>query len=540
MTPKDRLLYSQMLDTPAKRQLELARCARNIVHWVNTWCWTYSPWEANAGRNPHIPITLFPRQVEFLRWLEERERNQESGLCDKSREVGMSYLCCYFSIHRWLFRPGYSVGFGSRKEIYVDKKGSLDSLFGKIRVIIDSLPDWMRPEGYDAAKHATYMQIANPKNGATITGEAGDNIGRGGRKSIYFVDESAFLAHPELAERSLSQNTRVRIDVSTPNGNGNWFYKRRFSGLVPVFTFHWRDDPRKDDAWYENMKREFDPVTVAQEIDIDYSASIENVFIPSRWVRAAVDLNLPASGPLVVGLDIAEQGRDRTVMIPRCGPVVMNPIDWGDCTTHTTAYRVIEECDKLAVTTCNYDSVGVGTGPKGIWEARAQENLLGFVANPVNVGATPTETYWSDGKSSKEKFYNLKAELWWRLRARFENTYEHVVEGIPHEPHEMISIPNHSQLISELSIPKIIRLELGKIKVESKDQLRARGVKSPDFADALVLSEVGNVDPVKVTPLGRTDSPLIGMPRNAIEQRPLDDDDVRSTWESPDYLGMKF
>jgi hypothetical protein len=103
-----------------------------------------------------------------------------------------------------------------------------------------------------------------------------------------------------------------------------------------------------------------------------------------------------------------------------------------------------------------------------------------------------------------------------------------------------VSQLNHSQLISELSIPKIIRLELGKIKVESKDQLRARGVKSPDFADALVLSEVGNVDPVKVTPLGRTDSPLIGMPRNAIEQSSLDDDDLRSTWESPDYLGMKF
>lgn|GEM_PF-3269057 len=72
--------------------------------------------------------------------------------------------------------------------------------------------------------------------------------------------------------------------------------RRRFSGKHEVFTFHWRDDPRKSEEWYEQQKAKKNPVTVAQELDLDYTASIEGICIPAAWVRAAVGLPLPA-GP---------------------------------------------------------------------------------------------------------------------------------------------------------------------------------------------------------------------------------------------------
>ena len=109
--------------------------------------------------------------------------------------------------------------------------------------------------------------------GTIIKGEAGDNIGRGGRSSIYFKDESAFYERPDKIEAALSQNSDVKIDVSTPNGTGNPFYRKRHGGQIPVFTFHWRQDPRKDQAWYDNQKRILDPVILAQEVDIDYTSS---------------------------------------------------------------------------------------------------------------------------------------------------------------------------------------------------------------------------------------------------------------------------
>ena len=55
-------------------------------------------------------------------------------------------------------------------------------------------------------------------------------------------------------------------------------------------------------------------------------------------------------------------------------------------------------------------------------------------------------------------------------------------------PDEMISIPNHPQLIAELSMPLAQRTASGKIKIESKDDMHRRGLKSPNYADALVLA----------------------------------------------------
>jgi hypothetical protein len=70
---------------------------------------------------------------------------------------------------------------------------------------------------------------------------------------------------------------------------------------------------------------------------------------------------------------------------------------------------------------------------------------------------------------------SLRAELWWLLPTRFENTYEHVVHGIPHKPEEMISIPNHEQLIAELSMPLHFFTETGKVQIESEKDMQSRG-----------------------------------------------------------------
>ena len=54
-------------------------------------------------------------------------------------------------------------------------------------------------------------------------GEAGDNIGRGDRTTLYLVDEAAFLQRPLLIDAALSQTTRCRIDLSSVNGMTNPF-----------------------------------------------------------------------------------------------------------------------------------------------------------------------------------------------------------------------------------------------------------------------------------------------------------------------------
>lgn len=527
----ERLLHLERVNRePYLRSLEVAVCRNDPAHWVNHWCFTYDPREQPSLR----PFDLFPKQAEFLTWLQQREAAEEDGLVEKSRDMGVTWLCAAYALHGWLFRQGFSVGFGSRKRELVDAIGNPDSILEKVRILIRNLPGWMVPAAFKPAAHDNLCKILNPATGSAITGEGGDDIGRGGRQSLYFVDEAAHLQHPDLVEASLSQTSRCRVWVSTPEGQGNPFAKKRHGGNIAVFTFHWKDDPRKNGwveknaaseivrggngqapnpaeggtvlyPWYEREKRRLDnPVVIAQELDIDYTASLEGVCIPAAWVRAAVGLPLKASGLAIGGLDVADEGANRNVFISRRGPVVSRPVDWGQLNTTQTAHRAADEAEREQVFTLNYDSIGVGAGLRGTYNS--SERRFKFRTNAVNVGQAPTDTRWPDGKTSKERFLNLKAELWWILRTRFEKAYEHRLwlEGNPdgkrHPDEEMISLPNDERLISQLSLPRYFATETGKIKIESKEQLSRRGVASPDFAEALVLTFM--VVPVMGQPSG--------------------------------------
>jgi phage terminase large subunit len=481
---------------PGRQALELAYCAIDPVHWFNRWAWTFDPRLLAQGLPAFIPFDLFPRQEDYIRWLKEREAGQEQGLVEKSRDAGVSWIDAGYAVHGYLFRPGFVCGFGSRKLELVDTIGDPDSIFEKIRILLRNLPAWMMPAGFSWKVHDNFCKLIHPSTGATLNGEGGDDIGRGGRASLYFVDEAAFLARASKVDAALSQTSNVLIWVSTPNGPGNQFYKKRFGGKIAVFIFDWREDPRKDDAWYEKQKATLDPVVLAQEVDRDYSASIEGICIPAQWVKAAVEfrewlkaekgIELPVRGPKVAGLDIAEEGKNKSVFIERQGPQVEWPSAFPQANTTQTAWKARDEALARKIETINYDVIGVGVGVKGTWDS--SEAPLPFTAVPINGGSSPTETIWPGGKTSADLFLNLRAELWWRLRLRFEKTYE-VRQGIGEHPlDECISLPNCAELIADLSLPLAESTETGKIRIESKAKMAQRGVKSPDYADALVYA----------------------------------------------------
>jgi len=193
---------------------------------VRDWGLTTDPRRLEVGLDPVMPFLPWPRQVEYLQWVMRKWRNGERGLCEKSRDCGVTWLSVAFAVSQWLFRPGFTCGFASRKEELVDKRGDLNAIFPKIWWFIENIPRVFLPKGFGPDCRA-HMRILNPENEAAITGEAGDNIGRGGRAALVFVDEAAFIEHQEAVDASLSQTTNCQIDISTPNGNGNLFYRKR-------------------------------------------------------------------------------------------------------------------------------------------------------------------------------------------------------------------------------------------------------------------------------------------------------------------------
>lgn len=232
------------------------------------WGQIFEPRNPEIGLPSRIPFVFFPRQVDWLDWTLERWKLRQRGITQKSRGSGVSWLAVALSCTLCLFNEGLSIGFGSRKSELVDQLGDPKSLFFKARMFLESLPPEFRC-GWNADRDARQMRISFPETGSVMTGEGGDQIGRGDRTSLYFVDEAGFLEHPELAEGSLADTTNCRIDISTAPEPSSPFWAR-VDALPPqqIFTFHWREDPRRDKAWEEKARRELAPAIFDREFGI--------------------------------------------------------------------------------------------------------------------------------------------------------------------------------------------------------------------------------------------------------------------------------
>ncbi|MGL5923894.1 hypothetical protein [Chroococcidiopsis sp.] len=455
------------------------QCQRDLNYWVENFLWTYDPRQKPAM----IPVRLFPKQREYLDWRCDRRVNKENGVIEKSRDAGVTYMNLFHHLHCWLFEDGYKGTFGSRVENLVDKRGDPDCIFEKMRMTLRWLPTWMLPQSFNWNKHDNYMRLVNPDRDSTITGQGGSNMGRGGRSTVYDVDEFAFVEHAASVDAAISSNSDCIFYTSTPQGIGNLFYQKRFSDDYQVFTIKWQDDPRKSQEWYEAQKRKFDPVIIAQEIDLDYSASIEGIYIPGEWVRAAINLVVAPVGKESAGLDVATSGKNKTVLIIRRGPKILDIHDWQGLDGTQTTYKTKEILETRGCPHLNFDADGSGeaiTGPL------SNMTDLHFTFTPLRGASSPSDIYWeTEQKTSKQKFHNKRAELWGIVRDRFRKTYDYVHNGIYYPEEELISIPNHPHLIAQISQPLRKWTAAGKILIESKEDMRKRGVNSPDYADAL-------------------------------------------------------
>ncbi len=510
-----RLVEIQKNSAFIKYELEL--CKQDIFHWSYNWVYTFNPQNTGTEFSAWLPFELFPRQMELLNFLEDRYRKQEDGLIVKGRELGYSWLTILYATHKWLFFDGFMSTFTANLADNVDKIGEPKSLFEKARLLLKFLPSWMMPQGFKFGTHDSYMRIVNPVNGNVLGGAAGEEAGRGGRSTMFFLDEVAFIDQAERIDAATSANAKTRIFGSTVNGMGNLFARKRFGGQLrtdQIFIMHYKDDPRKDAEWVKKEKLRLEPHVFASEHELDFSASTEGICIPAKWIDAAKEIKhyikIVPSVDGVTGGDVGG-GKAKSTAVTRFGPIVKLPVAWSDPDTIDTAYKMLEcadkaQCEKEDGTSCTskvlyFDCVAIGRGVMDVLMKNEQNDIL---VVPINTGDAATDTTWEDGLTSKEKFANLKAELWFIARERFKNSYEFLLflkkesGGIEHEIEDCISLPDDDegpeavQLASELSLPKWGRNERGKIVMERKTAMAKRGLPSPDHADALVLTFAGN------------------------------------------------
>lgn len=493
------------------------------AEFIKDWVMTYDPRNVSKQLPTSLPFIPFDRQEDLIEFIIECIDTRESGLIEKCRDMGATWILCGLSVWLWLFVDGVAVGWGSRKQDLVDRIGDPSSIFEKLRMIIDGLPSFFLPEGFNPKIHSSQMKIINPKTGATIVGEIGDDIGRGGRTSVYFVDEAAHLERPEKIEASLSENTDVRIDLSSVKGIGNVFHRRREAGevwekgkdietgMVRVFIMDWRDHPLKDQAWYDKKdkkaEREGLKHIFAQEVDRDYSAAVEGIIIPSEWVKAAIDAHIKLGfsdiGKITGALDVADNGLDKNALSFRKG-VILNSLDfWGYAADPgVSANKAVSACRENKTSELYYDCIGIGAGVKTETNRLKREGLLPATLKIIKWDAGAAVLYPNDtiipndpeSPFNKDFYANLKAQAWWQLRARFYKTFQMIDQynkktaDIIYDVSELISIPanmkNRHQLVKELSQPVYKHDGSNRIIVDKKPE----GTKSPNLADSVVMN----------------------------------------------------
>lgn len=198
----------------------------------------------------------------------------------------------------------------------------------------------------------------------------------------------------------------------------------------------------------------------------EFPAAGDDVMIPMDLVEAAVnrELEVPLAGG-IWGVDVARFGDDTSCLVKRYPRgVVEEPMVWNNLSTMEVAGRVKAEWDKtpdrFKPERIYVDAIGIGAGVAD----RLFEMQLPSVA--VNVAENPALL--------SDIAYRMRDELWINAQRWLEG--------------RECKLPNHERLINELCSLRKSFASNGKIKVESKDDMRKRGLRSPDVADAFVLT----------------------------------------------------
>lgn len=275
-----RLNYFRYIETPEDIANEKEVIAADVEHWFEFYAFGYDP----RARTPIsvVPFALFPKQAEYVRWLDDLVFVQRrSGIVEKARDEGATETSVRWGVYHWLNTLGFSMLVSTRKEDEVDSKQNQNTLFERMRFQMRVLPNWQYPKNFDIQKSMLgTMKLANPENGNTMLGEAPvENMGRGGRVTVAFLDEPAFWpygGYPQ--ERSLSQTTDSIIKCSSVAGRLNAFADTAFDGVTPKFIMDWRDNPFKDKRWYDSLpfgyiSPKMSRTTIAQEVDRNYDAA---------------------------------------------------------------------------------------------------------------------------------------------------------------------------------------------------------------------------------------------------------------------------
>lgn len=399
---------------------------------------------------------------------------------------------------------------GKKAFILTHEAEATKNLFDMTKRYYDSLPEGLAPKS-DAA-NARELNFKTLNSGYSV-GTAGNKaVGRSQTIQLMHASEAAYYPHAEDHAKGILQavsneaGTEIIIE-STANGIGNYFYNLWMSAISGKSDFqaifvpwYWQPEYQADLregegasptdeeerllhehgddglsfrhlVWRRRKLLEFsnDHDTAVELFNTEYPMTALDAFrnpVADRFIKVALVTKarkgkVDSHSPLVIGVDPAISDHDRTAIIRRKGRRAYGMETHLNLNTMETVGAIrriidVENPEKVMI-----DCIGIGAGIVD----RLKE--IGYhCVEGVNVARTA---------NNKDKFRNLRAELWHDMR-------EWLAQDAP------IEIPDSDELLGDLTSLGYKFDSSGRLQIESKDELRKRGMKSPDTADALALT----------------------------------------------------
>jgi phage terminase large subunit len=308
-------------------------------------------------------------------------------------------------------------------------------------------------------------RTSRPERPEALQGFHSENI-------LFLIDEASGVPDNvfEVAEGALSTDGAFVVMAANPTRQSGYFYDSHHKMRATWAALHWNgeDSPMVSKDYIDNMRKKYGVHSPVYKVRVlgEFVGAVDGV-VPLELCEAAKNREVACneSAPIIWGLDVARFGDDSTALAKRKGNYQLEPIcEWYGKDTMQTVGLIKAEYDKALKkpAAINIDVIGIGAGVVD----RLKE--LGLPAHGVNVAEAPAVN------AGDRQFNRLRDELWWKCREWLEALD--------------CKMADDDETIAELTTPTYSILSNGLIKIEGKDEMKKRGVKSPNRADAWNLT----------------------------------------------------
>lgn len=311
-------------------------------------------------------------------------------------------------------------------------------------------------------------RTSRPERPEALQGFHAENI-------LFLIDEASGVSDNvfEVAEGALSTDGAFVVMAANPTRQSGYFFDSHHKMRGAWAALHWDGEksPMVSRAYIENMAKKYGRTSSVFKVRVkgEFVGAPDGVISLELCEAAKIrEVAVIASAPVIWGVDVARFGDDSSALAKRKGNHQLGPVRewWGKDTMQTAGlikaeWDVAPEAERPEA--IYVDVIGIGAG---VVDRLKELNL------PV-VGVNVAEAEAVNDKSERQ-FNRLRDELWWKGREWLEAKDCHMAED--------------EETIAELTVPTYTILSNGLIKVEGKPELKARGVKSPNRADAWLLT----------------------------------------------------